>query len=88
MKTHAIVELEEGSLAVTVASRDGGATKVVRSVRLPLPDLGREGLANALRGLGSDVLQGAAGVHVVFGERRIQHFLSTVPKMADRKSVV
>jgi len=82
MKTHAIVELEEGSLAVTVARRDGRTTKVVRSVRLPLPDLGREGLANALRSLGSDVLQGAAGVHVVFGERRIQHFLSTVPKMA------
>ncbi len=82
MKTYAIVELEEGSLAVTVASREGHTTKVVRTVRLALTDLGRDGLANALRGLGSDLLQGTAGVHVVFGERRIQHFLSTVPKMA------
>ncbi len=82
MQTHAIVELEEGSLTVTVGGFDGHATTIVKSVRLPVADLGRDSLTNALRGLGSDVLQGARGVHVVLGERRMQHFLSTVPLMA------
>jgi hypothetical protein len=39
-------------------------------------------LTNTLRSIGSDVLQGAPGVHVVLGERRMQHFASTVPPMS------
>lgn len=87
MLTHTIVELEEGALTATVAAREGGTTKVLRSVRVPLPDLGRDGLTKALRGLGADVLQGVTGAHVVLGERRIHHFLSTVPKMPAREVI-
>lgn len=85
MLTHAIVELEEGALTATVATRAGRITKVLRSVRVALPDLGRDGLAKALRGLAADVLQAVTGVHVVLGERRIHHFLSTVPNMPARE---
>jgi hypothetical protein len=81
MQSHAIIELEEGSLNVVVGVRDGSKTRVVRSIRLQCPDLGRESLSNALRSIGRDMLEGAPGVHVVLGERRVQHFLSTVPKM-------
>jgi hypothetical protein len=81
MQTHAIVELEEGALNVVVGGTEGGTTRVLRSLRLPLSDLGRDTVANALRSLGNDPFQGAAGVHVVLGERRLQHFSSTVPKL-------
>ena len=50
MLTHAIVELEEGALTATVAAREGRTTKVLRSVRVPLPDLGRDGLIKAAQG--------------------------------------
>ncbi|MBL8752904.1 MAG: hypothetical protein JNK15_06340 [Planctomycetes bacterium] len=81
MLTHAIVELEEGALNVVVGGTEGGTTRLLRSLRLPVADLGRETLTNALRSLGSDALQGASGVHIVLGERRMQHFSSTVPKL-------
>lgn len=84
MQMHAIIELEEGWLNVVVGGRDGGCTRVVRSLRIPLADLGRETIENALRTVGSDMLQGAPGVHVVLGDRRSEHFLSTVPKMSSR----
>ncbi|MFY9344415.1 MAG: hypothetical protein WAT39_18120 [Planctomycetota bacterium] len=79
---HAIVELEEGGLNVLVAARVGNQTVVQRSVRVPVADLSREALTTALRSLGGDVLHGTAGVHVVLGDRRTQHFLSTLPAMA------
>ena len=81
MQTHAIIEIEEGSLNVVVGGRDGKVVRVHRSVRLPLAELGKDALATALRGIGSDVLLGATGVHVVLGDRRAQHFSSTLPAM-------
>lgn len=82
MQTHAIVEIEEGGLNVVVAATVGDHTSVQRSLRVPVQDLGREALTQALRSLGSDVLQGASGVHVVLGERRMQHFATTVPRLS------
>jgi hypothetical protein len=87
MKMHAIIEIEEGTLNVVVGGRDGARTRVMRSVRIPLADLGTATIENALRTVGSDVLQGAQGVHVVIGDRRSQHFLSTLPKMASCDAV-
>lgn len=87
MQMHAIIEIEEGSLNVVVGGRDRGATRVVRSVRMPLPDLGRETVENALRGVGSDLLQGAEGVHVILADRRSQHFLSTIPSMSPKDAL-
>ena len=87
MKMHAIIEIEEGSLNVVVGGRDGGRAKVVRSLRIPLADLGAATIENALRTVGSEALEGAQGVHVVIGDRRSQHFLSTLPKMAPRDAV-
>lgn len=87
MQTFAILELEEGGLNVVVGGRDGTTLRVLHSVRVPMADLGREALTNALRSIGSDVLQGVTGVHVVLGERRMQHFLSTVPKLSVPEAV-
>jgi hypothetical protein len=69
-------------LSVVVGGREGKRTRVLRSLRFPCQELGREALGNALRAVGSDALAGAGGVHVVLGERRMQHFLSTAPKMS------
>ncbi|MCB9878162.1 MAG: hypothetical protein H6835_11225 [Planctomycetes bacterium] len=87
MQAHAIVELEEGSLNVLVGHRDGGDVVVDRSVRLPLPDLSQASLENALRSVGSDLLMGAKGVHVVLGERRVFHQLATLPKLGEKDAV-
>lgn len=84
MHTHAIVELEEGTLSVVVGERDGATTRVVRSERAPLPDLDRERVAAALRTAAGGALHRTAGAHVVLGERRMQHFVSTLPPMAAR----
>lgn len=81
MQVHAIVEIEEGTLHVVVGGRDGRQLRVLRSTRLPLPDLNRDALATALRGLGGDLLHGASGVHVVLGDRRAQHFVTTLPRL-------
>ncbi|MBM4063471.1 MAG: hypothetical protein FJ265_20585, partial [Planctomycetes bacterium] len=82
MQTHAIVELEEGTLTATVGVREGGTARITASARLPLLEPTREALADALRSLASGALQGVAGAHVVLGDRRMQHFVSTVPRMA------
>jgi len=87
MKTHAILELEEGTLNVVVGARDGNQTRLLRQLRMPLPDLSRETVSNALRGVTGEMLQGADGVHVIIGERRAQHFLSTLPKSAAKDAV-
>lgn len=87
MKMHAIIEIEEGTMNVVVGGRDGGRTRVVRSLRMPLADLGTATVENALRTIGSDMLQGASGVHVVLGDRRAQHFLSILPAIAPRDAV-
>lgn len=82
MQTHAIVELEDGAMNVVVGGREGGTVRVLRSLRLPMQDLTKEGVTNVLRQVGSDALQGALGVHVVLGERRTQHFVSKTPQMS------
>lgn len=87
MQTHAIVEVEEGTLNVVVGVRDGATTRVVQSERLSLPDLDRERVAAALRSVGEGALEDAAGVHVVLGDRRMQHFVSTLPLMAVRDAL-
>lgn len=81
MQAHAIVEIEEGTLNLLVGAHEGGVTRVLHSLRMPLAELGREALVAALRTIGSDVFQGAEGVHVILGDRRSQHFVSTVPRM-------
>lgn len=87
MQTHAIVEIEEGALNVTVGGRDGKHVRVQRAVRLPLSELNRDTLTVALRGVSSELLQGATGVHVVLGDRRAQHFASTLPPMGAAAAV-
>lgn len=79
MQALTIVEIEEGTIAVVVGAADGDQVRVLRSERIPLPDLGRETLTNALRALQENCLQGVNAVHVVLGERRLQHFASQLP---------
>lgn len=82
MQTQVIVELEDGSLTVTVAVPSQRTTKVLHCIRVALADLSRDTVANALRSINDEVLHAAAGIHVVLGERRIQHFVSNVPKLS------
>jgi Tfp pilus assembly protein PilN len=81
MQTHAIVELEEGSLFAALVGRAGRTLRVTRSLRLPLADLGRDTVLTALRGLGNGIFAGVRGVHVVLSDRRLQHFVCTLPRM-------
>lgn len=81
---YAIVELEEGSLTVSLGKKEGGQPVVLQCRRFTLPDLGRDQLVAVLRSGVSDLLEGVEGVHVVLGERRMQHFLTPVPKLPAR----
>ena len=81
VQTHVIVELEEGALTVTRGETNGRATKVIHCQRVPLPDLGRDTLAAVLRAVARESLQDNSGVHVIFGDRRLQHFVATLPKL-------
>lgn len=76
-----IVELEEGALSITAAKHDGRKGEVLRAVRLPLADLGRDSVAKALRGADGALFEGSKGVHVVLGDRRVQHFVTTAPQL-------
>lgn len=87
MQIHAIIEIEEGTLTLTVGRSEGRTHRILKCQRLPLPDLGREPMTAALRSLGGDPLMGAPGVHVVLAERRMQHFVSTVPKLSAAEAV-
>lgn len=78
---HAIIELEEGALTVSVGKKDAGQPVVLQCRRFPLAELAREPLVAVLRAGVVDLLEGMAGVHVVLGERRMQHFLTPVPKL-------
>lgn len=81
MKTHAIIEIEEGSLTLTIGAKAGNSARIFSCERFPLSDTGGEAVGGVLRGLGTDPLRGAAGVHVIVGDRRASHFVATVPKM-------
>lgn len=87
MRTHTIVKVEEGSLLVTAATSDGKRVEIQRSVRVPLPEVTRESMLAALRGLDSSLLQGSKGVHVVLGDRRAQHFVATLPPLKQQEAV-
>lgn len=77
----AILELEEGTLNLVVGERVGASVTLLRSLRLKAPDLGRDALTAVLRSIPAGVLHDVHGVHVVLGERRFQHFVSTVPRL-------
>jgi hypothetical protein len=82
MQSHAIVELEDGALTVTLGRAEGRGVRVTGCHRAPLPDLGREALTQVLRHVAGDHLRGVTGVHVVLGDRRMQHFVAELPRLA------
>lgn len=84
MKTHAILELDEGALTVTRGARAGGTTSVTISRRQPLTDWTRDSVVAALQPLLADLLEDTAGVHVVLGDRRMQHFVQVLPRLPAR----
>ncbi|MBL8726929.1 MAG: hypothetical protein JNM25_00770 [Planctomycetes bacterium] len=85
MKNHAIIELDEGALTVTIGGRIDGAPRVLHCHRVALADLGRETVAAALQPIALDLLQQTDGVHVILGDRRMQHFVSSLPNMRPRE---
>lgn len=84
MTQHAIIELDEGSLAVTLGGRVGGSATVTHCHRVPLADFGRDTVTTALQPIVGDLLQDVDAVHVIVGDRRAQHFVSVVPRMPAR----
>jgi hypothetical protein len=85
MQTHAILELDEGTLTVTLGGRIAGATKVQHCHRLPLADSGRDAMAEVLQPIARDLLRDVDGVHVILGDRRMQHFVNALPRMPARE---
>ena len=82
MQTLAIIEIDEGALALTFGVRVGSRIHVTRCHRVALPDQNRDTLINVLRPLATEMLQNTPGVHVILGDRRAQHFVSVLPKMS------
>ncbi|MCA8977572.1 MAG: hypothetical protein KDC98_22805 [Planctomycetes bacterium] len=89
MKKHAIVEIEEGALTLTVGGSDGRGKllRILSCDRFPLPEATTDTVRAALGALGSAVLQGGGGVHVIVGDRRAHHFVSEVPRMRPEEAV-
>ncbi|MCR9246608.1 MAG: hypothetical protein NXI31_16365 [bacterium] len=83
MNTYAILEFEEGSMALTVGGSVAGTAEIFACNRFPLVEINSDTVRNALRALGSDPLRGAKGVHVIVGDRRATHFVATVPRMTE-----
>jgi|JRYL01.1.fsa_nt_gb hypothetical protein len=81
MNILAVVELEEGALTVTVAQRRGRRIVSSFTSYVPLTDQSPATLAGALSALRVDRLPEGAPVHVVLGDRRIQHHRCDVPNL-------
>ncbi|MCA8948809.1 MAG: hypothetical protein KDE27_04860 [Planctomycetes bacterium] len=87
MKTHAVIEIEERNLTLTIGATTGDAARVFSCDRFPLAEVNQESITRVLRALGTDPLRGALGVHVVVGDRRATHFVATAPTMPERDLV-
>lgn len=87
MKRQAIIEIEEGALTLTLGASEGRSISILQCDRFSLAEATRENVTNVLRTLGSDPFQGAEGVHVVIGDRRAHHFITTVPKMSTNEVI-
>lgn len=78
---HTILELEEGTLTLSVADVGPKGILVQHCKRLAIGNLQGDSLAAALRGLQADLPAAMAHVHVLLGERRCQHFTLAVPRL-------
>ncbi len=77
---HTIIELEEGALSLTLVTVSGKATRVESCFRMPFAELHPATLGSTLKALMTEVPD-FDSVHVVLGERRIQHFVKEVPRL-------
>lgn len=81
MNPEFVLELEDGACTLSRVVADGGSLRITQVLSLPLNELGREGLSQALAELPEGSIPSGAAVAVVLGERRMQHFVSIVPRM-------
>jgi Tfp pilus assembly protein PilN len=84
---HIVVEIEESALGILVGGIDRGVAHVLQSLRVPLAEVSRDALVNALRSIDGEMLAGVDGVHLLISDRRLQHFTSVVPAMAADEAV-
>lgn len=77
----AIIELEEGSLTLTIAQLHKKTPVIGTCFRMPLSDIHGVVLANTLKALMAEIPEDFGTVHVLLGERRMHHFVSQVPSM-------
>ncbi|MFM1871242.1 MAG: hypothetical protein RL398_664, partial [Planctomycetota bacterium] len=90
MTTLAVVELEEGALAFTVAEQRGRRIVASHTSYVPSSESTPAALGSALAALRAEHLPEGALVHVVLGDRRIQHHRLEVPVLpvADLQDMV
>lgn len=82
MNPEFVLELEDGACTLSQVVADGGQFRITQVVSLPLTELSREGLAQSLAALPGGLVSAGAAVTVVLGERRMQHLVSIMPRMA------
>ncbi len=84
MAVSAVIEVEDGTLACTVAAVRRRAIAVSVCLRLPFPECTAANLANSLRAIREQIGQLDA-VHVVLADRRICHYRAKVPPLEARE---
>ena len=87
MKTHAVIEVEEGGMTLTIGEQHDASLQIQRCERVQTGDVSAESVATAMASFGPDAFAGARGVHVVVGDRRAHHFVTTTPKMPNGEVV-
>lgn len=80
-RQHAILEIEEGALSLTVASQVGGTLQIDLCQRVLRPDAEVETLSRAIAELLQAVATEIRQVHVLLGDRRFLHFRIEVPRL-------
>lgn len=79
---HSIIELEDGTLTLTIAEVARHQLTVTSCRRVALGNLHGDGPGAALRALQAEFQGAMARVHVLLGERRCQHFTLQLPRLA------
>ncbi len=86
MAVSAVIEIEEGHLACTLATITRRSIAVSAHMQMPMPECTAANLTNALGALQAQ-LGPIEDVHVLLGDRRVCHFQTKVPELEARELV-
>jgi hypothetical protein len=80
MAVVAVVEVEEGAMALTVAAVSS-SIEIRAAARVAFREPTGAALSAALQSLREHLPPGLTGVHVAVGDRRLQHFVTKAPRL-------